>query len=56
MADVQAAIEYIYPLVYEFRKERSKEELEALARKKLKQGLHSDIDVACAGKFNSSVN
>lgn len=49
VADVQAAIEYIYPLVYEFRKERSKEELEALARKKLKQGLHTDIDVACAG-------
>ncbi|KAG5896898.1 hypothetical protein JTB14_033536 [Gonioctena quinquepunctata] len=36
-ADVQAAIEYIFPLVYEFRKERTKEEKEALAKKKLKQ-------------------
>ncbi|XP_050306595.1 TATA box-binding protein-like 1 [Anthonomus grandis grandis] len=42
---VQAAIEHIYPLVYEFRKERSKEELEALAKKKLKQGEYSDIDI-----------
>lgn len=37
VADVQAAIEYIFPLVYEFRKERTKEEAEALARKKMKQ-------------------
>lgn len=37
VADVQAAIEYIFPLVYEFRKERTKEEREAMARKKLKQ-------------------
>nr|QWQ59791.1 TATA box-binding-like protein [Phaedon brassicae] len=37
VADVQAAIEYIFPLVYEFRKERTKEEKEALAKKKLKQ-------------------
>ncbi|KAJ8980308.1 hypothetical protein NQ317_005229 [Molorchus minor] len=36
VADVQAAIEYIFPLVYEFRKERTKEEKEALAKKKLK--------------------
>nr|AIY54302.1 TATA-box-binding protein 1 [Colaphellus bowringi] len=37
VADVQAAIEYIFPLVYEFRKERTKEEKEALAKKKLRQ-------------------
>ncbi|XP_056646279.1 TATA box-binding protein-like 1 [Diorhabda carinulata] len=37
VADIQAAIEYIFPLVYEFRKERTKEEREAIARKKLKQ-------------------
>lgn len=37
VADVQAAIEHIFPLVYEFRKERTKEEKEALARKKQKQ-------------------
>ena len=30
MADVQAAIEYIFPLVYEYRKERTKEDLLAL--------------------------
>lgn len=37
VADVQAAIEYIFPLVYEFRKERTKEEQEFLAKKKLRQ-------------------
>ncbi|KAL3271306.1 hypothetical protein HHI36_021795 [Cryptolaemus montrouzieri] len=37
VADVQAAIEYIFPLVYEFRKERTAEEQAALALKKLKQ-------------------
>ncbi|XP_023016397.1 TATA box binding protein-related factor 2 [Leptinotarsa decemlineata] len=37
VADVQAAIEYIFPLIYEFRKERTKEEKEALAKKKLRQ-------------------
>ncbi|XP_044763956.1 TATA box-binding protein-like 1 [Coccinella septempunctata] len=37
VADVQAAIEYIFPLVYEFRKERTAEEQTALALKKLKQ-------------------
>lgn len=51
MAAVQAAIEHIFPLVYEFRKERSKEELEALAKKKFKQGMHTDVDPAFAGKF-----
>lgn len=34
VADVQAAIEYIFPLVYEFRKERSKEDLLALQWKR----------------------
>uniref|UniRef100_A0AAR5PKA8 TATA box-binding protein-like 1 n=1 Tax=Dendroctonus ponderosae TaxID=77166 RepID=A0AAR5PKA8_DENPD len=48
VADVQAAIEYIYPLIYEFRKERSKEELEALAKKKQKQDLYSDPDPTLA--------
>ncbi|XP_045467030.1 TATA box-binding protein-like 1 [Harmonia axyridis] len=37
VAGVQAAIEYIFPLVYEFRKERTAEEQTALALKKLKQ-------------------
>ncbi|XP_066157530.1 TATA box-binding protein-like 1 [Euwallacea fornicatus] len=41
VADVQTAIECIYPLVYEFRKERTKEEIEALAKKRLKQGLYT---------------
>lgn len=39
MADVQAAIEYIFPLVYEFRKERTKEELEQFALKKYRQAI-----------------
>jgi hypothetical protein len=30
VADVQAAIEYIFPLVYEYRKERTKEDVLAL--------------------------
>jgi hypothetical protein len=30
VADVQAAIEHIFPLVYEYRKERTKEDLLAL--------------------------
>lgn len=41
MADVQAAIEYIFPLVYEFRKERTPEEIAALALKKSRQVAHS---------------
>lgn len=28
MADVQAAIEHIFPLIYEFRKEKTAEEME----------------------------
>ncbi|KAK3921016.1 TATA box-binding protein-like 1 [Frankliniella fusca] len=43
VASVQAAIEYIFPLVYEFRKERTKEDIIALKRKlrerRLKQGF-----------------
>lgn len=39
VADVQAAIEYIFPLVYEFRKERTKEELEQLAMKRLRHSM-----------------
>ncbi|XP_025833007.1 TATA box-binding protein-like protein 1 [Agrilus planipennis] len=34
VADVQAAIEYIYPLVYEFRKERSAEDMAAIQASK----------------------
>ncbi|KAF7271356.1 hypothetical protein GWI33_015714 [Rhynchophorus ferrugineus] len=49
VADVQAAIEHIFPLVYEFRKERSKEEIEALAKKKLKQDMYSDLDPTARG-------
>lgn len=38
MSDVQQAIEYIYPLVYQFRKERTKED-ELLLQQKRMQGL-----------------
>ena len=51
MADVQAAIEHIFPLVYEFRKERSKEELEALSKKKLKRNTCSELDPGSAGNL-----
>lgn len=40
VADVQAAIEYIFPLVYEFRKERTPEEKAQLALKKSRQLAH----------------
>lgn len=40
VASVQAAIEYIYPLVYEFRKERTAEDELVLASKKRKLGLN----------------
>lgn len=39
VAAVQAAIEYIYPLVYEFRKERTAEDELALSTKKRRLGL-----------------
>lgn len=39
VAAVQAAIEYIYPLVYEFRKERTAEDELALTTKKRRMGL-----------------
>lgn len=39
VASVQAAIEHIYPLVYEFRKERTAEDEIALAARKRKLGL-----------------
>ncbi|KZC12732.1 PREDICTED: TATA box-binding protein-like protein 1 isoform X2 [Dufourea novaeangliae] len=39
VAAVQAAIEYIYPLVYEFRKERTPEDELALTTKKRRTGL-----------------
>ncbi|EFA04368.2 TATA box-binding protein-like 1 [Tribolium castaneum] len=41
VADVQAAIEYIFPLVYEFRKERTPEEAALLALKKSRQMTRS---------------
>ncbi|KAL1490497.1 hypothetical protein ABEB36_013181 [Hypothenemus hampei] len=46
VADVQAAIEHIYPLVYEFRKERSKEEQEAMNKRKSKHGIQNDMALA----------
>lgn len=42
MANVQAAIEHIFPLVYEFRKKRSPEELEQL---RIKQQRAASVDV-----------
>ncbi|XP_039958772.1 negative elongation factor A [Bactrocera tryoni] len=42
VANVQAAIEHIFPLVYEFRKKRSPEELEQL---RIKQARAASVDV-----------
>lgn len=38
VADVQAAIEYIFPLVYEFRKEKPKNDVHANKKRKLSTG------------------
>lgn len=43
MAHVQCAIEHIFPLVYEFRKKRSPEELEQLRLKQLQNATFEDI-------------
>ncbi|XP_014248142.1 TATA box-binding protein-like protein 1 [Cimex lectularius] len=42
VSDVQRAIEAIYPLVYEFRKERTKDELMVLDRKNSRNGIEDD--------------
>ncbi|XP_019873881.1 TATA box-binding protein-like 1 isoform X2 [Aethina tumida] len=52
VSDVQAAIEYIFPLVYEFRKERTREELEALAQKRRAQ--HADDDLLDPGSVEEA--
>jgi hypothetical protein len=49
VADVQAAIEYIFPLVYEYRKERTKEDLLALqlrrrGQKRKRSFAHIEIE------------
>lgn len=50
VADVQAAIEYIFPLVYEFRKERTPEDLsilQAAKRRRLSAGVVEVCEVPC---------
>lgn len=55
VASVQAAIEHIFPLVYEFRKERTKEDIANLKRKlherRIKQGIKEfdEDDVLLSG-------
>jgi hypothetical protein len=49
VADVQAAIEHIFPLVYEYRKERTKEDLLALqlrrkGQKRKRSFAHIEIE------------
>lgn len=51
--DVQQAIEYIYPLVYHFRKERSRED-EILLERKQNQGRKRKL--ACVNDSEESVN
>lgn len=43
MTDVQAAIEYIFPLVYEFRKERSPEDIQAMKKRRVANGVEEYI-------------
>ncbi|KAI4464324.1 tata-box binding protein [Holotrichia oblita] len=43
VTDVQAAIEYIFPLVYEFRKERSPEDIQALKKRRMSNGVEEYI-------------
>lgn len=54
MAAVQAAIEHIFPLVYEFRKERTPEDLLALQMKK--RGLASKRADNCRSDFIRDVD
>ena len=58
VANVQAAIEHIFPLVYEFRKKRSPEELEQLRLKQQQNATFEDIteieEVAVAGTGTGS--
>lgn len=52
MADVQAAIEHIFPLVYEFRKEKTAEEMELhLAKRRRLSG-----ERACDPFYNNKEN
>lgn len=51
MADVQAAIEYIFPLVYEFRKEKTEEEM-ALHATKRRRIAQSSKDALCDPFYN----
>lgn len=44
VAHVQNAIEHIFPLVYEFRKKRSPEELEQLRLKQMQNATFEDIE------------
>lgn len=66
VASVQAAIEHIYPLVYEFRKERTAEDELTLATKKRKMRLNNqtkrnreqfldDPDFICESMASSDV-
>lgn len=64
VAAVQAAIEYIYPLVYEFRKERTPEDELALSTKKRKLGLNKrsrdefledEPDISCESAASDDV-
>lgn len=56
MADVQAAIEYIFPLIYEFRKERTPEEIAQLALKRSLQNrntISTTYEETCPGEEES---
>lgn len=55
VADVQSAIEYIFPLVYEFRKEKTAEEmaLHALKRRRLSPNVQETI---CDDPFSNKEN
>ncbi len=43
MGNVQSAIEHIYPLVFEFRKERSPEDIRTMQATKRSRGLKRKI-------------
>uniref|UniRef100_A0A1A9WPF5 TATA box-binding protein-like 1 n=1 Tax=Glossina brevipalpis TaxID=37001 RepID=A0A1A9WPF5_9MUSC len=53
VANVQAAIKHMYPLVYEFRKRRSPEELKQMhLKQQLSAGLHDFIELDETVKLN----
>lgn len=56
VADVQSAIEYIFPLVYEFRKEKTAEEMALHATKRRRLSPSVQNNPICDDPFSNKEN